>query len=97
MGYEIPGSGPCSYEQWLRWYYAEMPGFAEHVLAFRKRIMEKTWDIVAETRQRGAIGLFQHERFTVDAVDKESARTYAFNALQARGLETRGIAVTERK
>lgn len=28
-GYRIPGQGACTYEEWLRWYYAEMPGYVD--------------------------------------------------------------------
>ena len=50
-----------------------------------------TYTVTAETRQAGALGVFEMRRFNVTAPDPEAARAAALAEIYSRGLEPRFI------
>jgi hypothetical protein len=55
------------------------------------------YSVVVEVREQGALGVFSLVRFTVDAVDEQSARDAAMAEAHAHGMETRAVWTPETK
>lgn len=53
--------------------------------------MTARWKVCIEVRREGALGLFEHREFFVEAEDRRGAVHATIDAAHAQGLEPRSV------